>query len=150
VIGRFASPHDHHKWREDKSGSWWYQVPAWCAAPHYGAARDLDRFFTALADGRLLQPSEFAAMRTTVPVPQDRSHPEGTGDGLELFLNPLSCGGGYLGHRVSGFGHVIRAAATTDGRRTVSAHSRSADPQTAARQEDALRNLIDHTLRHTT
>ncbi|NEB07171.1 serine hydrolase, partial [Streptomyces sp. SID13726] len=37
---------------------------------------------------------------------------------------------------------------TTNGRRTVavSAHSRAADPQTAARQEDALRTLIDHAL----
>ncbi|MFH9861237.1 hypothetical protein [Streptomyces sp. NPDC017202] len=39
-----------------------------------------------------------------------------------------------------------------DGRRTVTvcAHSRSADPQTAAPQEDAVRNLIDHALCRTT
>lgn len=69
-------------------------------------------------------------------------------DGLGLFSTPLSCGGGYLGHGGSGFGYVIRAATTVDGRRTitVSAHSRFADPQTAARQEDALRDLIDHAL----
>ncbi|GGV73521.1 serine hydrolase [Streptomyces griseoloalbus] len=113
-----------------------------------GTARDLNRFLTALADGRLLKPAELAAMRTTVPVPQDSGHPEGTRDGLGLFFTPLSCGGGYLGHGGSGFGYVIRAATTTDGRRTitVSAHSRSADPQTTARQEDALRDLIDHAL----
>ncbi|MBB6414648.1 serine hydrolase [Streptomyces sp. AK010] len=117
-----------------------------------GTARDLNRFFTALANGRLLKPAELAAMRTTVPVPQDSGHPAGTGDGLGLFFTPLSCGGGYLGHGGSGFGYVIRAATTTDGRRTitVSAHSRSADPQVAARQEDALRNLIDHALCRTT
>ncbi|MBQ0987501.1 beta-lactamase family protein [Streptomyces sp. F63] len=113
-----------------------------------GTARDLNRFFTALVNGRLLKPAELAVMRTTVPVPQDSGHPAGTRDGLGLFFTPLSCGGGYLGHGGSGFGYVIRAAATTDGRRaiTVSAHSRSADPQVAARQEDALRNLIDHAL----
>ncbi|MCX4819910.1 beta-lactamase family protein [Streptomyces sp. NBC_01142] len=113
-----------------------------------GTARDLNRFFAALTSGRLLEPTELAAMRTTVPVPQDSGHPAGTGDGLGLFFTPLSCGGGYLGHGGSGFGYVIRGAATTDGRRaiTVSAHSRSADPHTAARQEDALRNLIDHAL----
>lgn len=117
-----------------------------------GTGRDLNRFFTALANGRLLKPAELAAMRTTVPVPQDSGHPAGTRDGLGLFFTPLSCGGGYLGHGGSGFGYVIRAATTTDGRRTitVSAHSRSADPQIAARQEDALRNLIDHALCRTT
>ncbi|MGC9496370.1 serine hydrolase domain-containing protein [Streptomyces sp. WG7] len=113
-----------------------------------GTARDVNRFFTALANGRLLKPAELAAMRTTIPVPEDSGHPADTRDGLGLFFTPLSCGGGYLGHGGSGFGYVIRAATTTDGRRTVtvSAHSRSADPRTAARQEDALRNLIDHAL----
>ncbi|WP_181009420.1 serine hydrolase [Streptomyces sp. SM11] len=113
-----------------------------------GTARDLSRFFTALADGRLLKPAELAAMRTTVPVPQDSGHPAGTRDGLGLFFTPLSCGGGYLGHGGSGFGYVIRAATTTDGRRTVtvSAHSRAGDPQNAARQEEALRDLVDHAL----
>lgn len=45
-------------------------------------------------------------------------------------------------------GHLRLGSTTTDGRRTVtvSAHSRSADPRTAARQEDALRRLIDHAL----
>ncbi|WP_282797433.1 serine hydrolase [Streptomyces sp. CC224B] len=113
-----------------------------------GTARDLNRFFTALAKGRLLRPAELTAMRTTVPVPRDSGHPTGTRDGLGLFLTPLSCGGGYLGHGGSGFGYVIRTATTTDGRRTitVSAHSRSADQQVAAHQEDALRDLIDHAL----
>ncbi|MFE4538997.1 serine hydrolase domain-containing protein [Streptomyces scopuliridis] len=113
-----------------------------------GTARDLNRFFTALATGWLLGPAELAAMRTTVPVPQDSGHPAGTRDGLGLFFTPLSCGGGYFGHGGSGFGYVIRTAVTTHGRRTitVSAHSRSADPDTAIRQEDALRNLIDQAL----
>ncbi|RPK80449.1 MULTISPECIES: serine hydrolase domain-containing protein [Streptomyces] len=113
-----------------------------------GTARDLNRFFTALVDGRLLKPAELAAMRATVPVPQDSGHPEGTRDGLGLFFTPLSCGGGYLGHGGSGFGYVIRAATTTDGRRTVtvSAHSRAGDPRSAARQEDALRELVDRAL----
>ncbi|MFC8424216.1 serine hydrolase domain-containing protein [Streptomyces sp. NPDC057236] len=113
-----------------------------------GTARDLNRFLTALVGGRLLKPAELAAMRTTVPVPRDNGHPAGTEDGLGLFLTPLSCGGGYLGHGGSGFGYVVRAATTTDGRRTVtvSAHSRPADPRTAARQQDALHDLVDHAL----
>ncbi|MFD5202905.1 serine hydrolase domain-containing protein [Streptomyces sp. NPDC058375] len=113
-----------------------------------GTARDLNRFFAALAGGRLLKPAELTALLTTVPVPRDSGHPEGTRDGLGLFFTPLSCGGGYLGHGGSGFGYVVRAATSVDGRRavTVSAHSRSADPRTAARQEDALHDLIDHAL----
>ncbi|MCP9956497.1 serine hydrolase domain-containing protein [Streptomyces sudanensis] len=113
-----------------------------------GTARDLNRFLAALEGGRLLKPAELAAMRTTVPVPRDGGHPEGTRNGLGLFSTPLSCGGVYLGHGGSGFGYVVRAATTADGRRTVtvSAHSRSADPRTAARQEDALRRLVDRAL----
>ncbi|MFD5142601.1 serine hydrolase domain-containing protein [Streptomyces sp. NPDC058401] len=113
-----------------------------------GTARDLNRFFAALAAGQLLKPAELAALRDTVPMPPDSGHPEGTRDGLGLFFTPLSCGGGYLGHGGNGFGYDMRAATTTDGRRTVtvSAHSRSADPQVAARQEDALRDLVDHAL----
>ncbi|MFD7165333.1 serine hydrolase domain-containing protein [Streptomyces violascens] len=116
-----------------------------------GTTPDLNRFFSALAGGRLLKPAELAAMRTTVPVPPDGGEPAGTRDGLGLFINSLSCGGSYLGHGGSGFGYVVRTATTTDGRRsiTVSAHTRPADPQTAARQEDTLRNLIDHALCHT-
>ncbi|MEV5982629.1 serine hydrolase domain-containing protein [Streptomyces sp. NPDC052114] len=113
-----------------------------------GTARDLNRFLSALARGRLLKPASLAAMRTTVPVPEGHGHPAGTGDGLGLFLTPLSCGGGYLGHGGSGFGYVMRGAVTVDGRRTltVSAHSRPADPDAAARQEDAMRGLIDNAL----
>ncbi|MFF5879616.1 serine hydrolase domain-containing protein [Streptomyces californicus] len=113
-----------------------------------GTAHDLNRFFAALAGGRLLKPAELAAMQSTVPVPPGSGHPEGTRDGLGLFLTPLSCGGGYLGHSGSGFGYVVQAATTVDGRRTVtvSAHSRAGDPETAARQEDALHELVDHAL----
>ncbi|MFE3740659.1 serine hydrolase domain-containing protein [Streptomyces sp. NPDC059134] len=113
-----------------------------------GTARDVNRFFRALVGGRLLKPAELAVMRAGVPVPQDGGQPAGTRDGLGLFLTPLSCGGEYLGHGGSGFGYVVRAATTADGRRgvTVSAHSRAADPQAAARQEEALRDLVDRAL----
>lgn len=115
-----------------------------------GTARDLNRFFTALTRGRLLKPATLATMRATVPMPRDSDHPVGTRSGLGLFFTPLSCGGGYLGHGGSGFGYLVRAATTTDGRRsiTVSTHSRPGDPDTADRQENALRKLVDHALCH--
>ncbi|WP_233228124.1 serine hydrolase [Streptomyces sp. BSE7-9] len=113
-----------------------------------GTARDLNRFFAALAGGRLLEPAELAAMRDTVEVPPGNGHPVGTRAGLGLFHTPLSGGGGCLGHSGSGFGYVVETATTLDGRRTVtvSAHSRSAEPEKAAHQEEALRDLIDHAL----
>ncbi|MGW5212997.1 serine hydrolase domain-containing protein [Streptomyces sp. NPDC004051] len=113
-----------------------------------GTARDLNRFLTALVRGRLLEPATLAAMRTTVPMPRDSDHPAGTRSGLGLFFTPLSCGGGYLGHGGSGFGYLVRAATTTDGRRsvTVSVHSRPGDPGTADRQENILRDLVDRAL----
>ncbi|MFF8382275.1 serine hydrolase domain-containing protein [Streptomyces kanasensis] len=113
-----------------------------------GTAHELNRFFAALAGGRLLTPAALAAMRTTVPVPEGSGHPTGTRDGLGVFSTPLSCGGSYLGHGGSGFGYVVLAATTTDGRRTVtvSAHSRPADPAAAARQEGAQRDLVDRAL----
>ncbi|MDT6969481.1 serine hydrolase domain-containing protein [Streptomyces thermocarboxydus] len=113
-----------------------------------GTARDLNRFFAALARGQLLRPAELAAMRDTVGVPHGSGHPEGTRAGLGVFFTPLSRGGGYLGHGGSGFGYVVQTATTFDGRLTVtvSAHSRSADPETAARQEEAIRDLIDRAL----
>lgn len=113
-----------------------------------GTAAEANAFFSALVGGRLLSPAALATMRTTVPVPDGSGHPVGTRDGLGLFQTPLSCGGEYLGHGGSGFGYVVRAATTTDGRRTVtvSTHSRPGDPHTAARQEDALRDLVDNAL----
>ncbi|WP_158719287.1 aminotransferase class I/II-fold pyridoxal phosphate-dependent enzyme [Streptomyces sp. NBRC 110035] len=113
-----------------------------------GTARDLNRFFTTLARGRPLEPATLATMRTTVPMPEDSGHPVGTRSGLGLFFTPLSCGGGHLGHGGSGFGYLVRAATTTDGRRsiTVSVHSRPGDPDTAARQENLLRDLVDRAL----
>ncbi|MER7762889.1 serine hydrolase domain-containing protein [Streptomyces sp. NPDC097619] len=113
-----------------------------------GTARELNRFFAALAGGELLEPAQLAEMRAGVPVPSEGEYPKGTRDGLGLFTTPLSCGGSYLGHGGSGFGYVVRAATTEDGRRTVtvSAHSRSADPEATARQEQALRDLVDHAL----
>ncbi|WP_320782973.1 serine hydrolase domain-containing protein [Streptomyces sp. CRN 30] len=114
-----------------------------------GTARELNRFLSALAAGRLLRPAEQSAMLTTVPVPPGSGHPEGTRDGLGVFLTPFSRGGGeYVGHGGSGFGYVVQAAATMDGRRavTVSAHSRPVDQRTAERQEEIMRRLVDNAL----
>lgn len=61
---------------------------------------------------------------------------------------PLSCGGSHLGHGGNGIGSRVLTGVARDGRRvlTVSAHSRSADAHTAARQEEALHGLVDRAL----
>ncbi|MFD7669253.1 serine hydrolase domain-containing protein [Streptomyces sp. NPDC059788] len=111
-------------------------------------AADLDRFFTALNTGRLLAPAQQTEMRRTVPVPDAPGEAPGTRAGLGVFSTPLSCGGTYWGHGGSGIGYIVEPAATPDGGRsvTVSLHSRPADQDTAVRQLQALRTLVDHAL----
>ncbi|MEU3827076.1 serine hydrolase domain-containing protein [Streptomyces sp. NPDC029080] len=111
-------------------------------------AADVNRFFTALMQGRLLAPAQLAEMRRTVEVPADRGFPSGTRDGLGLFWTPLSCGGGYWGHSGDGFGYLVWPATTSDGRTTVtvSLHSRPGDEGTGARQIHDVTALVDHAL----
>ncbi|MCP2340415.1 serine hydrolase domain-containing protein [Actinomadura rupiterrae] len=81
---------------------------------------DLNRFFRALAAGRLLPPKQMKQMRTTVPVgakfqplmPHAR-------DGLGIFSRPLTCGGRYWGHEGGDSGWISTVAVTADGRRSV-------------------------------
>ncbi|MEU7067319.1 serine hydrolase domain-containing protein [Streptomyces sp. NPDC046161] len=111
-------------------------------------AADINRFFTALMQGRLLAPAQLADMQRTVEVPAGRGFPSGTRDGLGLFWTPLSCGGGYWGHSGDGFGYLVWPATTPDGRTTltVSLHSRPGDESTATRQTQDVTALVDRAL----
>ncbi|GAA3154859.1 serine hydrolase domain-containing protein [Streptomyces rameus] len=111
-------------------------------------AADINRFFTALVQGRLLAPAQLAEMQRTVEVPADRGFPRGTRDGLGLFWTPLSCGGGYWGHSGDGFGYLVWPATAPDGRTivTVSLHSRPGDESTATRQIQDVTDLVDRAL----
>lgn len=74
---------------------------------------DLDRFYGALLDGRLLRPAELAEMRRTVPA--DLGVP-GARYGLGLGSIPLSCGE-FWGHEGGIIGFTNLAGVGPGGRR---------------------------------
>jgi D-alanyl-D-alanine carboxypeptidase len=79
--------------------------------------RDVNTFFAALLDGRLLSRPRLAEMLDTVPGDPARLGPEGR-HGLGLITSPFSCGGRWTGHSGSTrAGHNTLAAVAPDGRR---------------------------------
>ncbi|MER7643019.1 serine hydrolase domain-containing protein [Streptomyces sp. NPDC126522] len=111
---------------------------------------DLNTFFRALADGRLLPAEQWREMLQTVARnddPEDVAElPEGT-YGLGLRKMPLSCGGFYYMHEGDGPGVNTRPAVSADGRRavTVSITTTTAPPDLAALNR-ATGTLVDHAL----
>ncbi|WTF67119.1 beta-lactamase family protein (plasmid) [Streptomyces anulatus] len=97
-------------WREftELDPSW-----GWAAGAVISTNSDLNRFYTALLDGRLLPPAQLAQMRTTVPA-----YVAGPGVryGLGLTSRPLPCGGVYWGHGGTIPGYDTLGGATEDGR----------------------------------
>ncbi|MGW0434690.1 serine hydrolase domain-containing protein [Micromonospora sp. NPDC003197] len=83
------------------------------------STRDLDRFFRALLDGRLLRPAQLAEMKRTVEINEDISviWPGGL-YGLGLVSRPLPCGGIYWGHDGGDGGYITVTGVTDDGRRS--------------------------------
>ncbi|MEV6765574.1 serine hydrolase domain-containing protein [Streptomyces sp. NPDC051105] len=111
---------------------------------------DLNTFFRALADGRLLPAAQWREMRRTVERtddPEDVAEmPEGTyGLGLRKVL--LSCGGFYYTHEGDGAGVNTRPAVSADGGRavTISLTTTTAPPDLAALNR-ATGTLVDHAL----
>ncbi|MDX3535684.1 serine hydrolase [Streptomyces sp. MB09-01] len=84
---------------------------AWAAGQMISTNTDLNRFYAALLDGRLLPADQLAQMRTTVPIGDT-----GAGYGLGLMSRPLSCGGVYWGHGGDIPGYETRGGVTDDGR----------------------------------
>lgn len=86
---------------------------AWTAGQMISTPSDLNRFFTALLDGKLLKPAQLKELRTTVAAPQFGR--EGR-YGLGLSSVKLSCGVTAWGHGGSIPGYYTANAATEDGR----------------------------------
>ncbi|WP_344479338.1 serine hydrolase domain-containing protein [Nonomuraea monospora] len=86
---------------------------AWTAGQMISTPSDLNRFFTALLDGKLLKPAQLKEMRTTVAAPQFGR--EGR-YGLGVSSVKLSCGVTAWGHGGSIPGYYTANAATEDGR----------------------------------
>ncbi|MEU4235425.1 serine hydrolase domain-containing protein [Nonomuraea sp. NPDC026600] len=111
---------------------------------------DLNAFFRALMDGKLLAPAQLVEMEKTVPAKELQAMGvPGARYGLGLLYRPLSCGGGYWSHGGDGDGYRTRLGVTPDGRRgiVVSATSRSlADFKAEQRADQAMATLVDHAL----
>jgi D-alanyl-D-alanine carboxypeptidase len=90
----------------------------WAAGQLISTPRDLNTFFLALLDGRLLAPEQLAEMQKTVEAPNSSVR----GDelyGLGLASFTLSCGGVAWTHGGDAPGYETRNAVTTDGRAAV-------------------------------
>ncbi|MFC9247712.1 serine hydrolase domain-containing protein [Streptomyces sp. NPDC057136] len=88
----------------------------WAAGQLISTPSDLNRFFSALIDGKLLEPAQLAEMRTTVKVPDGLGYDPGTRFGLGLNSIPLSCGGLMWGHGGDTPGYHTSPGVTDDGR----------------------------------
>ncbi|MFD0655658.1 serine hydrolase domain-containing protein [Thermocatellispora tengchongensis] len=90
-------PHPHGYFAT-KPGEPWTDVTrmdpssAWAAGQLIGTPSDLNRFLTALLDGKLLKPAQLREMKKTVPAP-GFDLTGGSRYGLGLGTFKLSCGG---------------------------------------------------------
>ncbi|GHH42642.1 serine hydrolase domain-containing protein [Streptomyces candidus] len=89
----------------------------WAAGQIVSTPSDLNRFFKALLDGKLLKPAQVGQLRTTVAVPEEWGG-KGVRYGLGVTSTPLSCGGTMWGHGGDIPGHATRTGVTDDGRAT--------------------------------
>lgn len=112
----------------------------WAAGQVIATPSDIGRFFTALLDGKLLEPAQLDQMRETIPAPD---FPEGSEYGLGLVSTPLTCGDLSWGHGGSIQGYSTTNAATDDGRATTIALTRL--PATQA-EVDKVTAVLDTAL----
>ncbi|MFF3006519.1 serine hydrolase domain-containing protein [Kitasatospora sp. NPDC057940] len=115
---------------------------AWAAGQVIATPSDLNRFFSALFGGKLLEPAELAQMRTTVEVP--RGLWTGARYGLGVISTPLSCGGLMWGHGGDIPGYMSRTGVADDGHAVTVAVTSDREP-TKQGPSDALA-LVDSTL----
>ncbi|MEV5983241.1 serine hydrolase domain-containing protein [Streptomyces sp. NPDC052114] len=86
----------------------------WAAGQMISTDSDLNRFYSELLAGHLLDEDELDEMQTTVPA--GYPFPEGARYGLGLVSTPLSCGDVYWGHGGSTTGYETRGGARQHGR----------------------------------
>nr|WP_238783046.1 serine hydrolase domain-containing protein [Streptomyces monomycini] len=109
-------PKGYHR---DTADSPWRDVTeldpswGWAAGAVISTNSDLNRFYTALLNGKLLPPAQLAQMRTTVSA--EAAGP-GNRYGLGLFMRPLPCGGVYWGHGGTIPGYFTFGGVTENGR----------------------------------
>ncbi|MEU5160821.1 serine hydrolase domain-containing protein [Streptomyces sp. NPDC020875] len=87
----------------------------WGAGDMISDAADLNRFFRALLQGKLLPPEQLAAMKTPAPNPMEIGY--GYGLGLEQYTT--SCGTVVWGHTGGWKGSLTMSMSSEDGRRSL-------------------------------
>ncbi|WP_112249233.1 serine hydrolase domain-containing protein [Kribbella monticola] len=117
---RILGPHPHGYYKTTPNGKETDVTEldpslGWSAGQMISTPADLNRFFTALIDGKLLKPAQLKEMLTTVDAP-DFDVVSGSRYGLGIAQLKLSCGGTAWGHGGDIFGFETRNAVTTDGR----------------------------------
>lgn len=117
---------------------------SWAAGALISTPSDLNSFFGALIDGKLLKPAQLKQMLTTVDAPD--AGPRGAaryGLGIQTFK--LSCGGFAWGHGGDAPGYQTRNAVRADGRQATVAVTTLPTTLAAA---TAVENLVDAALCH--
>lgn len=108
--------------------------------------RDLNRFFTALLAGELLDPEELRQMRQTVPMSEEYQEIwPGVRYGLALLEQPLPCDESRWGHAGDIDGSSVRTGFTEDGRVGITAVTSGGenDHESIVRSEMAMGKLIE-------
>jgi D-alanyl-D-alanine carboxypeptidase len=117
----------------------------WAAGALISTPSDLNKFFSALLGGRLLDAARLAEMRKTV----EAEIWPGARYGLGLVSTPLTCGGEYWGHGGDIHGFETRGGVTEDGRATevaVTATPGTFDRENAQRAAQAVLSTVDAAL----
>ncbi|MBJ8341091.1 beta-lactamase family protein [Antrihabitans sp. YC3-6] len=85
----------------------------WAAGGMVSTGADLNRFFTLLADGKIVAPAQLTEMER---ADEGGIEDVGMGYGLGLGIKQLSCGIRYIGHGGGIPGYYTVSGATEDGR----------------------------------
>lgn len=107
---------------------------AHAAGEMISSSADLNRFYSALLQGRLLPGKQLEEMKTTIELDEAAN----TGYGLGLMVRDLSCGVTIWGHGGGIHGSVTESVTTTDGRHSLSLNFNgdwSGDPEAVVEAE---------------
>ncbi|WP_172386984.1 serine hydrolase [Streptomyces sp. MNP-20] len=122
----------------------WDPSWAWAAGQMVSTNTDLNRFYTALLDGRLLKEPQLKEMQKTTPAKYP--FPKGAGYGLGLVRTPLSCGGVYWGHGGSMTGYETRGGVVLKHGEPVRSVNVAVTTQPGQTVKDGMDKVVDEVL----
>ncbi|MER5782915.1 serine hydrolase domain-containing protein [Streptomyces mobaraensis] len=123
----------------------WDPSWAWAAGQLVSTGSDLNRFYSELLRGHLVDGPQLRRMRRTVPAADPFA--AGARYGLGLVSTPLSCGGVYWGHGGSMTGYETRGGVTEDGRSVNVAVTTQPGSAVQKRMEDIVDKALCSTAR---